>query len=1175
MSNSTDLPIMLRLLKYSDAQPEKQKTVQKYLKSVLGVLTNRRSRIKPPKVVTKSFVQSLFNSKPCPLNNKNVIEGITDFPIDTDDQTLVRLHEISSWIKENEDTEDYDLLERRITEATDLGKAILEESHLDGEDFARLAIALTYKFSDSVFQFLRDLNKWGPELAEPNLSKEIAQAAFNDVCNEVLGRIKLLKNKPLEKEEPEAGQADSEELSSQPENSSDIPEEDKPSTQSPKPRKISKDPDPELHFEQAKQPKNLEDALESLIETEKLASSSSEDPIGAKLEALQKKIRERVDLETKEAEETALNLNHKPMVTGFLRSFNNGSMFNFYPLCRWEDGRPHQITNAKELYPEKGNLLFTEVPRLSRNQRNQLKNGILLNVEFEDSEKFAHSYNNLSLYALDILSLFRDGKVEQASFDDRDDGYWKAYYVVEPASPENISFDGKSIYVKLDGLTTAREELTDTVRGQLVVVKHQDKFYGPFPLREDSSKRLYVQTSFPGEVRGITNYFCPRENEEAVFRVQDVNYLVGLKFLFVNPLLTEKGEEDMISDEGLIREVGKKLSANSELTEKLALWLTDHTDDKFFETNPNLNRQRVLRLLAYFRRNLLEAKHLDRFVELLDQTVSAVAKTRPDLFEEIYAKAMKDPDALRAMQQHKMAQEKLEELQKSIASSQKELDNLEKKKRDQRAELEKKAKKTELDEEISARQKRLNILKEYEELERDLDNGKEELREIKEKVSSASEELGRLRSERAAFNDQLKSFDRQIQETAKTVANLAFDGEVTAKIMEAANRWSGDKNREAAKEKVNFLRSLKKSELEGADLHKELISRLSPFREYENNEFTNIFVCVAQNFLTVFSGAPGSGKTSMCNLLAEALGLNTIAAEKGAGDLWPGKRRLANRYLPISVEKGWTSKRDLIGYYNPLTRRFESQDPHRFECFMQLNNEAEEGFFEVPYLVLLDEANLSPMEYYFADFMNICDERDEFSTISLGSDFTYRIPDSLRFLATINNDHTTENLSPRLIDRAWIITLPETEKIIEHPRSSREDAVTNDLINWNLFLEAFGKKNQQVSQGVKDLLSQIRGRFTGLGVQLSPRTLFSIENYVASASCFMEANETQTPELVAFDYAVAQKLLPTINGVGDAFKESLDELYEWLDETNLKRSSKILHSIIEQGQNRMDYFGFF
>ena len=1174
MSNSTDLPIMLRLLKYSDAQPEKQKGVQKYLKKVL-----RGSNIKIQKVATKSFVQTVLRLYPERFYNENVMEDITDFPIGAETQSLDSLRSISSWIKEMEGSEGHDFieaLEDKITKATDLGKKIIEESHLDGEDFARLAIALIYKFSDNVSQFLSEISTYGAELAEPNPPKKVVQEAFDFICQEALGRVEILKAKQLKAEEGGEEPDVLEEPSSPREEPSNASSEEEPSTQPPKPQKISEELESEPLQEPPKQPKNLEEAMEGVIETEKSSSSFNEGPIGAKLEAIQKEIKERIDSEAKEGEETALELNYRSMVTGFLRSFNNGSTFNFYPLCRWEDGRPHQITNAKELYPERGNLLFTEISRLSRNQRNQLKNGILLNVEFEDSEKFAHSYNNLSLYALDILSLFRDGKVEQASFDDRDDGYWKAYYIVEPASPENISFDGKSIYVKLDGLTTAREELTDTVRGQLVVVKHQNKFYGPFPLREDGSKRLYVQTSSPGEVRGITNYFCPRENEEAVFRVQDVNYLVGLKFLFVNPLLTEKGEEDMISDEGLIREVGKKLSANNELTEKLALWLTDHTDDKFFETNPNLNRQRVLRLLEYFRRNLLETKYLDRFVELLDQTVSAVAKTRPELFDEIYAKAMKDPEVLRAMQQHKMAQEKLDELRKSIKETQEELEDLEKKKKDRQAELAKKERKTDLDRKIEVLEKRLKNLNDYEDLEHQLGKKRDELQEVEAKVSSAKTELNQLRSERAAFKDQLESFDRQIQATATTVANLAFDGEVTAKIMEAANRWSGAKNREAAKDKVNFLRSLKKSELEGTDLHKELISRLSPFREYENNEFTNIFVCVAQNFLTVFSGAPGSGKTSMCNLLAEALGLNTIAAEKGAGELWPGKRRLANRYLPISVEKGWTSKRDLIGYYNPLTRRFESQDPHRFECFTQLNNEAEEGFFEVPYLVLLDEANLSPMEYYFADFMNICDERDEFSTISLGSDFTYRIPDSLRFLATINNDHTTENLSPRLIDRAWIITLPETEKIIEHPRASREDAVTNDLINWNLFLEAFGKKqDQQVSQGVKNLLSQIRGRFTSLGVQLSPRTLFSIENYVASASRFMEANETQTPELVAFDYAVAQKLLPTINGVGDAFKENLDELYEWLDETNLKRSSKILHSIIEQGQNRMDYFGFF
>ncbi len=34
-------------------------------------------------------------------------------------------------------------------------------------------------------------------------------------------------------------------------------------------------------------------------------------------------------------------------------------------------------------------------------------------------------------------------------------------------------------------------------------------------------------------------------------------------------------------------------------------------------------------------------------------------------------------------------------------------------------------------------------------------------------------------------------------------------------------------------------------------------------------------------------------------------------------------------------------------------------------------------------MILLDEANLSPMEYYWADFMNICDDIDYTSIINL------------------------------------------------------------------------------------------------------------------------------------------------------------------------------------------------
>lgn len=32
------------------------------------------------------------------------------------------------------------------------------------------------------------------------------------------------------------------------------------------------------------------------------------------------------------------------------------------------------------------------------------------------------------------------------------------------------------------------------------------------------------------------------------------------------------------------------------------------------------------------------------------------------------------------------------------------------------------------------------------------------------------------------------------------------------------------------------------------------------------------------------------------------------------------KEYYTGRYVPVSVERGWTSKRDFIGYYNPLSK---------------------------------------------------------------------------------------------------------------------------------------------------------------------------------------------------------------------------------------------------------------
>lgn len=191
---------------------------------------------------------------------------------------------------------------------------------------------------------------------------------------------------------------------------------------------------------------------------------------------------------------------------------------------------------------------------------------------------------------------------------------------------------------------------------------------------------------------------------------------------------------------------------------------------------------------------------------------------------------------------------------------------------------------------------------------------------------------------------------------------------------------------------------------------------------YLREDIVNLFLCLTQSFLTVLSGGPGTGKISTCDILALALGLTD------AGD--------AARYALVSVEKDWSSKRDLVGYRNPFNDRIVESNHRVYGALKALSQEraerleaGEDPLEGPPFILALDEANLSPMEYYWADFMAACDNRIAVGDgsdgavaakpvhIDIGGE-SVEVTGVLRFLATINNDHTTEKLSPRLLDRA-------------------------------------------------------------------------------------------------------------------------------------------------------------
>lgn len=431
-----------------------------------------------------------------------------------------------------------------------------------------------------------------------------------------------------------------------------------------------------------------------------------------------------------------------------------------------------------------------------------------------------------------------------------------------------------------------------------------------------------------------------------------------------------------------------------------------------------------------------------------------------------------------------------------------------------------------------------------------------------EKIKNLRDEIYYLERTRDKLKRDKKDAEIQLNElfrdTNKKMADIAFDGVMANKMLDAAANFDAkdlDAQDKALVEKIAAVKPAQKSPAELKDYLCKTIGAARP--SYSEADILNIAVCLSQNFLTVFYGEPGCGKTSICNLFAEALGLNKIA---GAVD-----DPRAGRYIPISVEKGWTSKRDFVGYYNPLTKTFDKSNRRIYDALRLLHAESKNS--SLPFVVLLDEANLSPMEYYWSDFMNLCDELDENSSVNLGADYIFSVPETLRFVATINNDHTTEELSPRLIDRACIITLPDFD-VKNLPAAAQIPASEVEIISWQNLRDAFNPPNLSAKNFPADFYSALVDKMKAAGFSVSPRVYKAVYRYFAAAEKFLG-------RVAAFDYAVAQKILPKIQGSDDNFKVWLTDLQKTCANYKLAKSEKILQRIIERGEKNLGYYRFF
>ena len=329
---------------------------------------------------------------------------------------------------------------------------------------------------------------------------------------------------------------------------------------------------------------------------------------------------------------------------------------------------------------------------------------------------------------------------------------------------------------------------------------------------------------------------------------------------------------------------------------------------------------------------------------------------------------------------------------------------------------------------------------------------------------------------------------------------------------------------------------------EDGDYVKEIVLRVREQGYVAADEFlyATAAMFLASKFLGLY-GPPGAGKTVLAKLLA-----NSVGRENNVSD-----------QCFVNVGKGWSSSSDFLGYLNPFSDQFSFKN----QFFSQFTEEHDR--LEPMKTVIFDEASLSSPDIYLSDFFSNS-ERDvdqpfERMTLS-GTDFYF--PSTQSYLLTFNFDENTERLSRKFIDRVPILHCSYQK---ESERATiREKRFTP--FNSDLFAGMLADKLLLAKTATQDnyeyILNELDSwRETLPNFDVSPRKKRHILLFLSLLNDEMDIGSEYLRDFVASTF-----LLPQLNGIGDEYKNSLEQLAEGSPEVTRNRIAMVIESGERFGQ---------
>lgn len=332
----------------------------------------------------------------------------------------------------------------------------------------------------------------------------------------------------------------------------------------------------------------------------------------------------------------------------------------------------------------------------------------------------------------------------------------------------------------------------------------------------------------------------------------------------------------------------------------------------------------------------------------------------------------------------------------------------------------------------------------------------------------------------------------------------------------------------------------------------------SLFAHYYDEHTIQAFIAsMAASRLIIIQGVSGTGKTSLPEYFAHSIG---------------------GKSARIEVQSSWRDKLDLVGSYNSFFRAFNES------AFSRAIYEAGTNRYRYhPYFIILDEMNLSRVEYYFADLLSIMEGRPEERAIELlnhdptggnlpqglkqqNGAVKLPIPDNVWFVGTANTDESTYEITRKVYDRAQVLQIDEPFN------NEKLGIVEKANLNIGEFraacaqaIASLGNADRQaVKSCIKDIGMALNEYFqVGYGQRLLDQLFIFLPTYVAAGGSLGKG----------LDHFVSRKLLWQVQNRTDPnVRKGLQEVRDTIEQSfaenpRLGRSSISLN-LLDRELNR-------